>query len=156
MPPVEKSASEVETLTAEYVLAYEYRRSCGPVIGRFLAALKEGRLEGVRAKSGRVIVPPVEYDQDGEPTGDAVALAPTGVVTTWSWIAQPRAGHPLKRPFAWALIRLDGADTALLHAVDAGEPSRMKTGVRVRARFAPESERTGHIRDLRCFELIDE
>ncbi len=146
----------METLTAEYVLQYEYRRTCGPVIGRFLAALKDGRLEGVRAKSGRVIVPPVEYDEDGEPTGEAVALAPTGVVTAWSWVPKRRANHPLARAFAWALIRLDGADTAMLHAVDAGEASRMKTGARVRARFAPENERVGHIRDLRCFELCDE
>jgi uncharacterized OB-fold protein len=144
-----------EILTAPYVLEYKYRRSCGPVIGRFLAALKDGRLEGVRAADGRVLVPPAEYDEHGEPTGEPVALAATGTVTTWSWVAKPRATHPLARPFAWALIKLDGADTALLHAVDAVEESRIETGARVRARFAPAAERVGHIRDLACFELVD-
>jgi uncharacterized OB-fold protein len=143
----------MDTLTAPYVLQYDYRRSCGPVIGRFLAALKEGRLEGVRTKSGRVIVPPTEYDEDGEPTLEPVPLPPTGTVTTWAWVSQPRAGHPLARPFAWALVKLDGADTALVHAVDAGDAARMKTGVRVRARFA--AERVGHMRDLACFELLE-
>jgi uncharacterized protein len=144
-----------DVLTASYVLEYKYRRSCGPVVGRFLAALKDGRLEGVRAADGRVIVPPTEYDQHGAPTGEPVALAGTGTVTAWSWVARPRANHPLERPFAWALVRLDGADTALLHAVDAVEESRIKTGVRVRARFAAAESRVGHIRDLACFELVD-
>jgi uncharacterized OB-fold protein len=143
-----------EILTAPYELKYDYRRSCGPIIGHFLAALRDGRIEGVRAASGRVIVPPVEYDETGAPVGEFVPLPGTGTVTTWCWVHQPRPLHPLSRPFAWALIRLDGADTAMLHAVDAGEAARMKTGARVRARF--QTERVGHIRDLACFELVDE
>jgi uncharacterized OB-fold protein len=142
-----------EILTAPYVLEYNYRRSCGPVIGRFLAALKAGRIEGARTAGGRVIVPPTEWDPEtGEPVRDFVEVATTGTITTWAWESAPRAGHPLARPFAWALIRLDGADTALLHAVDAGDPARLRTGARVRARFA--DERVGHILDLACFELV--
>lgn len=140
-----------EILTAPYVLSYDYRRSCGPIIGRFLAGLKEERIEGVRTKTGRVLVPAVEYDETGEPIVEFVTLPPTGVVTTWAWVETPRPNHPLQKPFAWALVKLDGADTAMLHAVDAGSASRMKSGVRVRARFA--AERVGHIRDLACFEL---
>ena len=54
------------TLTAPYVLEYSYKRSVGPVIGRFLAGLREGKIFGVRTRSGRVLVPPVEYDEEGE------------------------------------------------------------------------------------------
>ena len=54
--------------------------------------------------------------------------------------------HPLDHPFAFALIRLDGADTGLLHAVDAGSMDRMRTGMRVAARW--KDERAGHITDL--------
>jgi uncharacterized OB-fold protein len=145
----------METLTAPYVLQYDYRRSCGPIIGRFLAALKAGRIVGVRTRSGKVVVPPTEYDPDtGEPASEMVPVASTGTVTTWAWVAEPRAGHPLQKPFAWALIRLDGADTAMLHAVDAGTMAAMKTGARVKARFA--AERVGHIRDLACFDLVEE
>jgi uncharacterized OB-fold protein len=141
-------------LSAPYVLEYGYRRSVGPVIGRFLAALREGRIEGARTAAGRVIVPPSEYDPEtGEAIGEMVPVSSCGTVTTWSWVSQPGRMHPLSRPFAWALIRLDGADTALLHAVDAGDPSRIKTGARVRARFA--AERKGELRDLACFELDD-
>jgi uncharacterized OB-fold protein len=147
-------AVDDETLTAPYVLSYDYRRSCGPVIGRFLAGLREGRIEGVRTAGGRVIVPPVEYDPDnGEPTGEFVPVSSTGTVVSWAWVAEPRPGHPLQRPFAWALIKLDGADTAMLHAVDARRAALIKTGARVKARFA--AERSGHIRDLACFDLED-
>ena len=58
--------------------------------------------------------------------------------------------HPLDRPFAWALIKLDGADTTMLHAVDAGSLEKMSRGMRVTARFA--EERKGNMTDIACFE----
>jgi hypothetical protein len=142
-------------LRAPYTLEYTYRRSVGPVIGRFLAGLREGRIEGVRSASGKVIVPPVEYDPDtGEAVTEFVPVAEIGTVTTWAWMREQRPKNPLGRPFAWALVKLDGADTAFLHAVDAGDPSKMKTGMRVRIRWSPQ--RDGSIRDITCFELVDD
>ena len=137
-----------DVLEAPYRLEYTYQRSTGPVIGRFLGGLRDGRLEGVRTSTG-VMVPPLEYEPDGRATGEPVAVGPGGTVTTWAWVAAPRRFHPLDRPFAFALIRLDGADTALLHAVDAGSPAAMRTGLRVHPRW--RAERTGSIRDLECF-----
>ncbi len=142
---------ESEVLSAQHVLEYPYKRSVGPVVGRFLGALKEHRLEGVRTTDGRVICPPNEYDPEtGAAVGEPVEVGPGGVVTTWSWAASPRQRQPLNHPFAWALIKLDGADTALLHAVDAGDPKAMSVGMRVRPRW--NNEPKGHINDLVCFE----
>jgi uncharacterized OB-fold protein len=59
-------------------------------------------------------------------------------------------GQPLDRPFAWALIRLDGADTGMLHAVDGGSAGQMRTGMRVRPRWAAQT--SGQITDIECFE----
>jgi uncharacterized OB-fold protein len=146
-----ESAGDPRTLTAPHVLEYPYKRSVGPVIGRFLAGLRDGRIEGARTPSGKVLVPPAEYDPEtGEATGELVEVGASGEVTTWAWVAAPRPKHPLDRPFAWALVKLDGADTSLLHAVDAGEESAMKTGMRVRVRW--RDERAGHITDIACFE----
>lgn len=143
--------TEVQPLSASHVLEYTYKRSVGPVLGRFFTGLRDGRIEGVKTSAGRVLCPPMEHDPDtGEATSDEwVEVGPGGVVETWTWIAEPRAQHPLDKPFAFALIQLDGADTALLHAVDA-DPESMMTGMRVRARFA--DERSGSIGDIRCFE----
>ncbi len=138
-------------LTAPHVLEYPYTRSVGPVLGRFFAGLRERRIEGIRTKSGRVLVPPQEYDPDtAESLDDWVVVGDAGVVTTWAWVHEPRKHHPVDRPFAFALVRLDGADSAMLHAVDAGDESRMSTGMRVRARWRDETQ--GDIHDIVCFE----
>jgi len=138
-------------LSAPYVLEYTYRRSVGPVLGRFLAGLRDGHVFGARTAAGRVLVPPSEYDPDtSEPVGELVEVGQAGVVTTWSWVETPRSRHPLQHPFAWALVKLDGADTPMLHAVDAGSMGTMRTGMRVRVRW--RKERTGEIADIACFE----
>lgn len=139
------------TLTAQHVLEFNYTRTVGPVTGRFLTGLRDGRIEGVKTVKGRVIVPPTEYDPDTAEavTDEYVEVGPGGTVTTWAWVSEPRNLQPLERPFAWALIRLDGADTAMLHAVDAGEPGAMKTGMRVEPRW--RDERIGMITDIECF-----
>lgn len=139
-------------LTAVHHLEYAYRRSVGPVLGRFFAALKERRIEGIRTARGRVLVPPSEYDPEtgDENPEDFVTVGPLGTVTSWTWVTKPRAKQPLQHPFAYALVKLDGADTPLLHAVDARDESRMRTGMRVRPRW--RSEPRGEIADLACFE----
>ena len=139
------------TLSAHYVLEYPYHRSTGPVIGRFLAGLRERRVLGARARDGRVFVPPLEADpHTGEALDALVEVGQAGVVTTWTWVAEPRPQHPLQRPFAFALVRLDGASTALLHALDAAGPSAISTGMRVRIRWRAET--AGSIPDIECFE----
>jgi uncharacterized OB-fold protein len=139
-----------EVLVAEHAIEYTYTRSTGPVIGAFLGALRDKQIKGIRGVDGRVLVPPVDYDPvTSDDLSELVDVADAGVVTTWSWNDKPLAGQPLDRPFAWALVRLDGADTALLAAVDA-QPSALRTGLRVKARWA--DERVGSIRDLVCFE----
>ncbi|KHD76491.1 DNA-binding protein [Actinoplanes utahensis] len=141
----------VETLAAPLTIAFDYTRSLGPVLGRFMAGLRDRRVMGGRTADGRVHVPPLEYDPvTHEPVTDLVEVAPSGTVISWTWTGRPLEGQPLDWPFGWALIRLDGADTALLHAVDAGSAEAMRTGMRVRIRWA--ADRVGHIRDIECFE----
>ena len=141
---------ETEVLSALHVLEYNYTRSVGPVVGRFLTGLRDGELLGIKSSSGTVIFPPVEYDPKTSDTlSEFIPVGPSGVVTTWAWVSSPRAKHPLQKPFAWALIKPDGADTALLHAVDTGSESAMKTGMRVRPRW--RTERAGLITDIECF-----
>lgn len=143
--------SEAEILSAPLVLEYPFKRTVGPVQSAFLTGLREGLVLGVRAEDGRVLCPPVEYDPvtSAELT-ELVELGATGTVTTWSWEPEPRPNQPLDRPFAWALVQLDGADTGLLHALDAGSPEAVSTGMRVRIRWSEERE--GSIADIACFE----
>jgi uncharacterized OB-fold protein len=129
---------------------FPYRRSLGPVLGAFMTGLAEQRIIGIRS-GNRVIVPPLEWDPDtaAELAHDFVDVGPAGTVEAWSWVAKPTSQHPLATPFAFALIRLDGADTALMHAVDAGSLEAMSTGMRVAPRW--KTERIGHITDIDAF-----
>ena len=147
-----RQSDRQEVLSAPHVLEYPYRRSVGPVLSCFFTALRDRKLVGVETKSGRVLCPPAEADPE---TGAAVSdryveVGPGGAIESWTWVTQPREKQPLARPFAYALIRLDGADTALLHAVDA-DPARLRTGARVRPRWRDET--VGEIGDIECFEL---
>jgi uncharacterized OB-fold protein len=136
--------------TASHVIEYDYRRSVGPVLGRFFTGLREKKIVGTRGADGRVLVPPAEADPNtGASLDTFVDVGPDGAVTSWAWVHQPRAAHPLDRPFAYALVQLDGADTGLLHIVDAGDESKMSTGMRVSPRW--RAERSGAIGDIECF-----
>lgn len=130
-----------EALTAPHHLTYTYKRSLGPVLSAFFTGLRDRRLLGVRRADGRVLFPAKEYDPDtSESLSELVDVGSTGVVTSWVWVAKPRRQQPLERPFAYALVKLDGADTAFVHVVDSGDASRMATGMRVRARWADETK----------------
>ena len=141
----------IAPLSAPLEISFDYTRSLGPVLSQFMAGLAQRQILGSRGADGRVHVPPAEYDPvTFAPPEEFVQVGPAGTVLTWSWQPEPREGQPLGHPFAWALIRLDGADTGMLHAVDAGTAANMQTGMRVRPRWADNP--AGHITDIVCFE----
>jgi uncharacterized OB-fold protein len=140
-----------ETLAEnQWTLEFPYRRSVGPVVGEFLTAMRDGEVKGARTATGRVLVPALEYDPEtGEPIEELVPVADHGTVTAFAWIAEPKRHQPLDRPFAFAHIRLVGADTDLLHLVDAGSEDQMSIGMAVQARW--KEDRDGSITDIEAF-----
>jgi uncharacterized OB-fold protein len=145
--------TEKTVLRAPMVIEYPFSRTTGPIIGAFLTGLREAVVIGIRGTDGRVLMPPMEYDPaTSESLTEMVEVGQEGEVVTWSW-APGRRYQPFEdRGFAWALVKLDGADTAMLHAVDVESAERMSTGMRVRIRW--RAEREGHINDIECFEPV--
>ena len=140
----------VSSHTVTSTLEFPYRRSLGTVVGGFMRALADRRILGVRTPQGEVLVPPLEYDpRTGESLTDLVDVGPGGVVGSWTWVTEPTRRHPLDHPFAFALITLDGASTALVHVVDAGVAGNMRTGMRVVPRWREEPQ--GRITDIEAF-----
>ena len=134
---------------------FDYTRSLGPVLSRFMSALKNRQVVGGVLSDGRVVVPPPEYDPVTHgPIEEFRAVADEGVVQTWTWVPEPVMDQPLDRPFAFAHVLLDGADAPLLHAVAVESPEAIATGMRVKVRWAEET--TGTIRDIVCFEPAGE
>ncbi len=138
------------TVTVESTITFPYKRSLGPVLGAFMNALAERRIIGIRCGSG-VLCPPLEWDPrtGAELAHEFVEVGPAGTIESWCWVPRPSTQHPLERPFAFATIRLDGADSALFHAVDAGDPGAMAIGMRVAPRW--RAQRKGHITDIEAF-----
>src|SRR3954468_6176167 len=143
------------TLSAPVTVAFDYTRSTGPVVGRFLTGLRDGVVVGGRTSAGEVVVPPLEYDPDThEQTTDFVEVASVGTVTSWTWVPEPVKEQPFDRPFAFALVTLDGATRPFLHALDVSSPDEVSTGMRVQVRWA--GERTGAITDIEAFEPLSD
>lgn len=139
-------------LTAPFVLEYSYKRTVGPVIGAFLTGLRDGKILAAQTRRGPVVCPPQEYDPaTGEDILGLIEVGQTGVVQTFAIVHQPLASHPKQEPFAFALVKLDGADTAMTHIVMGENLQALKTGARVRAVFAPQ--RVGFITDIDHFAM---
>jgi uncharacterized OB-fold protein len=142
-------------LHQDVVSEFPYKHSTGEIIGRFLAGLKEQkRIWGQRVTGQGVVVPPLGYSEtDGSPGGEWVEVQPTGTVTAVALVREAvERLHPYPAPFAFVLVRLDGADTALAHVVK-DDLGKLRVGARVEAVWRPDDERVGSIRDIACFRM---
>lgn len=143
-------------LCAQQVMEFPYKHSTGETIGRFLAGLKEQkRIWGQRTAGQGVVVPPLGYSEiDASDATEWVAVQDTGVITACAVVHEPIDRlHPFSEPFAFVLVKLDGADTALAHVVKENLAA-LRVGVRVRAVWAADEQRVGSIRDITHFEVI--
>jgi len=150
------SGTSIAPLHEKRVMEFPYKHSTGHTIGRFLAGLKEQKqIWGQRVSGQGVVVPPVGYSEvDGSEAGEWVAVKDTGVVTAVAMVHHPIEGlHPSSTPFAFVLVRLDGADTAMAHIVTENL-EKLTVGARVQAVWAPDDQRQGSIRDIAGFRTI--
>jgi len=83
-----------------------------------------------------------------------VSVSDEGTVLSFTVARRKFASIPPDRklPVIWGLIRLDGADTALLHYLDEVKPEDVKIGMRVKAVFADQRKAT--IRDISHFKPV--
>jgi uncharacterized OB-fold protein len=133
--------------------------SVGRHTSKFLTELRDKkRIVGIRCpECKKVLVPP--RNVCGEcfvPLDEIVELSGKGTVETFTILSfgfvDPDTGRQKPVPYTWALIRLDGSDTTLIHYVEETDPSKLHVGMRVQAVF--EEERRGHLLDIRHFETI--
>ena len=147
---------DVAPMDARQTMEFPYKHSTGPIVGRFLAGLKEQKkIWGQRVAGQGVVVPPVGYSEtDASEGGEWVEVKDTGVVTAVAVVRNPiERLHPSAAPFAFVLIKLDGADAALAHVVKDGF-DRVRVGARVQAVWAADDQRSGSIRDIDSFRVI--
>lgn len=151
-----KAPTAVEPMSQRMTVQFPYKHSTGEVTGRFLAGLKEQkRIWGRRVSGQGVVVPPNSYSEvDAKGGGEWVEVAQEGTVTAVAVVEKPIPGlHLEQQRFAFVLVKLDGADTAMAHVV-RDRVDEVRVGSRVKAVWAPDDQRKGTIRDIACFELV--
>ncbi|HET9672074.1 MAG TPA: Zn-ribbon domain-containing OB-fold protein [Actinomycetota bacterium] len=79
----------------------------------------------------------------------SVECGPEGELVSWTTARVDVDDRPLDAPVHFGLVRLDGADTVLLHRLLDGGNDAPTIGARVRAVLVPE--RTGSILDVEGF-----
>jgi len=129
-----------------------YHWATGGAVAAFLSAIRDhGKLLGAVCEScGGVTVPPQTYcEKCGSSMSDWREVGPGGVVMSWTRIADGYEGAPLEAPFRFVLVRLAGADTAMVHV--APDVDGIKVGATVSPEFKPEGERKGAVTDIRWF-----
>ena len=141
-----------DLLRAPFELAYTYKRSNGPVMSKFFDGLGEQKILGTKSSTGKVFAPAAEFDPDThESLSDMIEVGPGGTIESFSWIESPQHHHLIKKPFAFALIKLDGADTSMLHMVTNCNEFDLSIGSRVTASWSKTQKK--RITDIQFFNL---
>jgi len=133
-------------------LEIPYKYMAGKTGSKFLTALRdEKKILAMKCdQCNTVFVPPRSVcDRCYKRIDDWVEVGPKGTVTSFTVVRYWEPHMPVKPPFVMALIKLDGADTAMTHIISGVRPEDVKIGMRVEAVFA--KERKARITDIDHF-----
>jgi uncharacterized OB-fold protein len=134
----------IEQMIFSQRIKLPYRYTAGRAQRAALEGFAAGVLRGSRCDSCDIVLAPARpfCPRCSAATGETVDLADAGVLEGWT----TRAFEGGEQTFG--LIKLDGADTALLHRLDV-PAERLALGLRVKARWT--AERRGEITDVEAF-----
>lgn len=145
----------LDPYVAEGRLAMPYRYFPGPVATRFFQELRDGqRILGIRCpQCNTVYVPPVSTcGRCFEGLEEWVEVGRGGVLQSFTMTHYTLPIHPAPAPLIHGLVRLDGADTGLLHLLGEAEYATLRIGMRVEAVF--REKRVGNILDIQYFRPV--
>ena len=142
--------------TIDGKLALPYSYFAGRVGSKFITTLRDKKkIMGVRCETcGKVFVPPRQTcEKCMEDIRDKwVGLGNAGEIVNYT-VVRYNDGHlPRKAPFVMAMIKLDGADTPLVHILEGIDFEKIKISMKVKAVFAEETTNT--ILDIDHFEPV--
>src|SRR5580658_8018176 len=162
MPP--KKLSD-ELVHREHMARFPQRWSTGPVMGKFLQALRDEKkiLANVCPRCGRSQVPPREVCavcRVAVPGFEEVG--PEGVLRNFDVVfyasPDPVTGQSREVPYTTCYVELDGCKggATFWHELRETDFSKIRRNIRVRAVFEEDGKRKGATSDIKYFEIIDE
>jgi len=135
-------------------LALPYTYFAGKVGSKFITTIRDQKkILGVRCNTcNKVFVPPRQTCAlcMTDLRGNWVELKNSGVVTNYTVVRYNDKHLPRKAPFVLAMVRLEGADTPMVHILEGLEPEEVRIGLKVKPVFAKEATNT--ILDIDHFE----
>lgn len=151
-----QALEEYPTITSdERPRVWRYSISAGPVRSKFLLTLRDQqKIMGIKCPScGRVYVPARSTCfKCFINMNEWVEVSNQGTVETYTVVHQPGPVYPADIPFAFGIIKLDGADTGLVHRIGGIDLDKIAIGMRVEAVF--EDQLKGDIRDIKYFRPV--
>jgi hypothetical protein len=138
------------------LMSIPYRYYAGLFLSKALIALRDEKkiLASRCPRCGKIFMPPrSRCERDFAKITELIPVGPGGVVEEFTVVHydEPyfleKCEKMMKAPFTMALIKLDGADTKLLHRIKGTD---IKRGDRVKPKWA--DERSAAITDIEWFE----
>lgn len=136
-----------------------YNWHCGPYWSGFFRGLRdEKKIYATKCPScGKVYIPPREVcGPCFAKMEEWVEVGPEGVIEMFTIVKlpyiNPSNGKPVKVPYTDVYVRLDGADTCLMHWLDETDEKKIAIGMKVKAVF--REKRTGTMHDIQHFILM--
>jgi uncharacterized OB-fold protein len=148
----------IEPMVYNSKINVPYSWWAGDTATRFFISLRDDKkITATKCGScGRVFLPPRKlcpacFTENTE----WVEVSDEGTVVSFAVARRQLEAIPKNKkvPVIWGLIKLDGADTALLHYLEGVHPDKIKIGMRVKAVFA--EARKGTIRDISHFKPVN-
>ncbi|MDI6796595.1 MAG: Zn-ribbon domain-containing OB-fold protein [Desulfatibacillaceae bacterium] len=153
---MEQDLSKVTPLVYESRIGVPYNWWAGKTASRFFETIAhDKKLAATKCdKCGKVFVPPRKTCPECfVDTNSWVSLSGEGTVVTFTVVTRKLAALGKRNPpVIFALIRPDGADTAMLHILDNIAPEKVHTGLAVKPVFSENPK--GHITDISHFEPV--
>ena len=132
-----------------------YKHTAGAYVEKFLTIIgKDQKIMGVKCpKCNKVVVPPkMVCFECFEKMEEWVEVGNQGTLKGFTVVTHKTDVMPLKPPFAYGIIRLDGADTDIVHIIKESDPKNLKEGMRVEASFYAKPRK--RILDIEYFKPI--
>lgn len=149
----EKITDPKDVRLVEGYIPLEHRYTPGVAGEAFFASLRNGEFLASRCDRCGVVYCPNRIFCErcmGELEADTT-VGPRGRLESFTVVYAGVEGEPLDEPRTIGLVRLDGADTVLVHELVGFDDPGPQIGDEVEADFKPKNQREGSILDLRGF-----